>query len=274
MEQFGSYSDFNFTNIFAWTKEGGLSISWLNGNLVLHLKDYITGEDTYSLCGKNKIDDTLETLLNSCDKLRLVPVAVRKSSISDNFIFEEDRDAFDYVYRVEDVTKMAGSNYKKKRNKIQKVNSYLIDNLEIVHTMSPDDDEKKVMIEVFQKWAEDNDRSKQQIELERIALQRVIDNSRGLNCLFTLIKHNNKTIAFSVNELLWRGYSLCHFEKAIKVHDNIFSYVAYLVAIELRDMGVESMNWEQDLGLPGLRMAKESFYPVHFLKKYTVYKKQ
>jgi hypothetical protein len=30
------------------------------------------------------------------------------------------------------------------------------------------------------------------------------------------------------------------------------------------------INREQDLGEPGLRQAKESFFPDHFVKKYTI----
>src|SRR5665811_374026 len=98
--------------------------------------------------------------------------------------------------------------------------------------MSPDDDIKKSIIKVFHHWSKDYDRSPRQVELERRALDRLLNNSLSLNCLFTIIKHDNQIIAFSVNELIWSNYSLCHFEKAIKVHDNIFSYVAYLVAVD------------------------------------------
>jgi len=34
--------------------------------------------------------------------------------------------------------------------------------------------------------------------------------------------------------------------------------------------GVKYLNFEQDLGLTGLRLSKKSFHPVNYLKKYKV----
>ena len=34
--------------------------------------------------------------------------------------------------------------------------------------------------------------------------------------------------------------------------------------------GVKYFNWEQDLGLPGLRKSKEKYHPSFFFKKFIV----
>ena len=38
----------------------------------------------------------------------------------------------------------------------------------------------------------------------------------------------------------------------------------------LSEKGVQLFNWEQDMGINGLRIWKESYKPCYFLKKYEV----
>ena len=38
----------------------------------------------------------------------------------------------------------------------------------------------------------------------------------------------------------------------------------------LHDMNIPYYNWEQDLGIPGLRYSKEKYKPIFYLKKFTV----
>ena len=64
---------------------------------------------------------------------------------------------------------------------------------------------------------------------------------------------------------------MMHFSNAnTENFESLFVYTIHVSAKYLQDHGVHSMNMEQDLGLPGLRIAKSSWNPVKYLKKLTI----
>jgi hypothetical protein len=77
-------------------------------------------------------------------------------------------------------------------------------------------------------------------------------------------------VGFSVNEVLDDTYVLCHFQKAVLDFENVDVFLSNVVAKEAMHFGCHYINWEQDLGIPGLRELKQSYKPDLFLKKYTI----
>ena len=79
--------------------------------------------------------------------------------------------------------------------------------------------------------------------------------------------------AFALGEPLNRETAVCHFEKA----DHFMEGLSQLVNREFARLLFTDrryINREQDLGEPGLRIAKLSYHPVEFVKKFWVRRKQ
>jgi hypothetical protein len=75
--------------------------------------------------------------------------------------------------------------------------------------------------------------------------------------------------AFAVGERLNRETAVCHFEKA----DYFMEGLSQLVNREFARLlftGCRYINREQDLGEPGLRIAKLSYHPAELVKKFRV----
>lgn len=268
-DQFDPYSDFNFTSLFSWDVNDTAAVAMLNGNLVVKLPHYVTGEPCVSVLGDNKMDETLDILLGQYPMLEFVPEAVL-IGIKNTSLYktEEDRSNHDYIYDIADVHQMAGMDYKKKRNKVNRVKTSYGDQL-AVQTLDAYDDVAEIE-QVFKGWAERARSNWEEAEVEYTALQRAIRHMKELNVFITIVRLDDAICGFSINEVLSNGYAICHFEKTMCSHQDMDSYLSNVVAKELLARGCRKMNWEQDLELPGLRQSKMTWRPSSFLKKYTI----
>lgn len=267
--RFVPYSDFNFTSLYSWNVDQTTEIAEVHSNLVIKFPHYLTGDPVVSLLGDNRIDETLAELLDAYSAVELVPEAV-VDHIKDRKRFQiaEDRDNFDYLYDANHITEMTGQVFKKKRNKVHHVESTYGKrlSLSVAHTRH----DFKDIEDAFWIWAEENDRERSDAQAEFIALRQSLRRAKELDIVVTLIRIDGILCGFSVNELLPNGFAVCHFEKAMSAHKDMASFVAHAAATELHARGCTLLNWEQDLGIAGLRQAKLSWQPVGFLKKYTI----
>jgi hypothetical protein len=102
------------------------------------------------------------------------------------------------------------------------------------------------------------------------AAREALENMEYLQLCGGIFYVDDEPAAFTLGEELARGRMFAiHFEKAIlrKQYRGIYQYVNQAFTALLPDK-YELINWEQDLGDPGLRQAKESYRPAGFVPKY------
>lgn len=270
---FEPYSDFNFTSLFCWNIDSSAEVSLLNGNLVIKIPDYLSGEPVYSILGKSELNESIVTLLNVTPTVKFVPhVVIEKLQESNYFTFTEDRDNFDYVYGLNSLAHLPGGGLKKKRNKVYGFQK-AFDNQSITvtfKTLLPEHADD--LLQVFVEWSKAPSKHDEEIQAEYRALKKLIDHSDRFNIRLTEVRIRNQLMAFSLNEILDTKYALCHFEKALPAHQdkNIYTFLTHQSAQSLIEQGCKYVNWEQDLGIAGLRKSKMSYKPASFLKKYYV----
>jgi hypothetical protein len=105
------------------------------------------------------------------------------------------------------------------------------------------------------------------------ALTRLLDNADSFNLVLSTFRVRGRLCGFSIDEPLDSTCAICHFAKSLNIHQYIYSFTDYAGAVNLQDMGIEKVNWEQDLGVAGLRTAKTNHGPAEILKKYTIRRK-
>jgi len=269
--EFRPYSDFNFVSLFSWDVDGTAECAMLNKNLVIKLPDYITGVDRYSVLGETDIDETLHTLLATTKALHLVPqIVVDSLQHRAAFLIEPDENNFDYVYGVEPLASLSGSKYKKKRYKANRFQAQMKDNVHVITHRKVSKRKAHELSKVFEAWGSEKKLEPSEIAAEGKAIQRILDHLEALDVFLVEFKVKEKVVAFSINEIINNNYAVCHFEKALLVHDDIYAFIVKEVAKELQKHGCRYVNWEQDLGLPGLKESKLSFQPLYLLEKYTI----
>ncbi len=271
--RYGHYSDFNFTSLFSWDTDGSAAISLLDGNLVMRLPDYLTGEPCISLLGDTRVDEAVAALLDQTGTLKLVPeVVVANLAHPEAFVITEDADNHDYVYRIDDLVGLAGGKYKKIRNKMHRCTRDLEAQECVAVTVAPGIDAKRLPAYrgLLELWTEENGCTWDDSALEMAAITRLLEHSDALSLVIVEFTSGDRLVAFSISELLGNGWAICHFQKALRIHKYFSAFITVQEAEILQGLGCSWINWEQDLGICGLRTSKSVYAPAEMLRKYQV----
>ncbi len=172
-------------------------------------------------------------------------------------------DFSDYLYDAEKLRTLKGRLYSKKRNHLNKFEKlypgfsyeslgpqHFAECLELVKTWS------------IEKGTDINDTENN----DYLVIENMLVNWHRLNCRGGVIKIGGKIAAFSIGSLEG-DTAYIHFEKAETEYDGIYAAINKLV-LEHEFPEAVFVNREEDLGIPGLRKAKESYYPVAKVRKY------
>jgi hypothetical protein len=273
--RFPPYSDFNFTSLYSWDSNETVAISLLEGNLVVRFVDYTTQEPFYSFLGDRNVDATARKLLEFAQaeglrpELKLVPesVAVHLHDRSMRAVYDDDNR--DYILSIERLKRYQGNKLGPKRNFVNRFNrSY-----EAV-TVRVDLSEVAVqtrVLDLFHRWVLQKGNSAENPDNELLALHRVMFAARYLDNLYVIATFiEDDMAAFAINEVLGDGFGMIHFEKADASYTGVYAHLMQQMAWGMEAEGCRFINYEQDLGILGLRKGKSSYVPSGFLRKYIV----
>ncbi len=272
------YSTFNFTNLWAWDVANTRMFSMLNDNLVLLFTDYDTREPYFVFLGTHKPVHTAVTLLKFahnhgvCTHLRHIPDRVAETLAGSPLLtVTPDRDSFDYVYSTKQLADLNGSSLKSKKMLVKRFVREHPDALLEINVLDTKEEMRSV-IELLDTWKmnKKNASKDANIDHEEKAIHRLIKNADKHRLLLSSVKHKNTVIGFSLDEMLPHGKAIGHFIKGDIRFKGIYEFLNERIAGYLYTNGVTEWNWQQDLGLPGLRRLKESYQPIRLLKKYKV----
>ena len=178
------------------------------------------------------------------------------------FTIEEDRNNADYLYSLQSFATLSGKKLHGKRN--------FCNRFEAAHrweALPLQQEHFPACLALFERWAE----GREGTEDERSALSAAFDHWEELKLEGTLLLCENEPIAFSAGERLNEDtFDVC-FEKADANIPGAYPMIARESARQLLSAHPEltTLNREEDMGIPGLRKAKEEWFPRELLMKYT-----
>ncbi|MHB1185924.1 MAG: DUF2156 domain-containing protein [Desulfobulbia bacterium] len=174
----------------------------------------------------------------------------------------EDRDNADYVYRREDLATLAGRHFTKKRNHInQCLSAYDCQYEMITEETVPE------CLTMQDRWCAARDcKTEPGLCGEYQAIEETLHHYGEFPLTGGAIRIEGNIEAFTVGEALNPSTAVTHFEKAMPQFQGLGQVINQWFA---RDnlAGFAYVNREQDLGIPGLRKAKESYAPDHLVEK-------
>ncbi len=275
--KFPHYSDFNFVSIWCWNIKDQTLISQFNNNLIVRFTDYITNKPFYSFLGDEKENETVEKMLDVFGKegsdqvLRLISEEIGHKLSKSHFNLLPDKDSNDYIYSASHLSDMHNwPNHNLSRN----IKNFLkLHPNHVIKQCKIQNTPKNECVEVFKKWAENKNIGHYSKLNEYIALERIFDLKYD-NIYTILVYINNHLVGFDIYEILSSDYAISHFAKADSTHhfaiNNILNWEE---AKTLHEKGIKFINWEQDLGILGLRKSKEKHKPSFLFKKLIISKK-
>jgi hypothetical protein len=185
------------------------------------------------------------------------------------FRFIPERDYFDYVYRREDLITLSGKKYQPKRNHINKfTKQYPYQYMPITPELVPE------CLALECKWYKANrtDDDAEELSYERRSLTFALQHAVELGLTGGAICVNRQIVAFAFGAPINSRTFAVHVEKADILYNGVYSVINCEFARHIPEQYIY-INREEDLGIPGLRQAKQSYHPAILLEKSTAVKK-
>jgi hypothetical protein len=282
VSDFEPYSDFNFVSVFSWNVTGSCSVSLLNENLVLSMKDYLGDEQILTFIGKKHAAETAKTLLNYAHtqpgykkQLELIPkVVADKLQTIDGLTVYEDHANHDYILSASDSRDFAGRRFLRKRQHLNKFTNLYGNEARLEQLDINDKNIRKEILDLDLKWNQMGSDGAKDALNESFAMKKILDDYRllssvtKLECIGLFVKE--EMVAFIIYEITGE-HVITHFAKSdlALLYSSEFLLASLLRQLD-KDHNIDIVNIEQDLGIPGLREHKMGHSPSRFLQKYTV----
>lgn len=270
IQAFPPYSDFNVWNMVGWANQDRTAFCFYNDNLVLRYKDWYDHGDIYTLIGANRIDETLQELCEMANELAAVPeIVVRNITDAKGFIVEEDRDNHDYILSTEKLISLRGNDLYSIRAEVSRFpNRYPNHEVRLLDFGNPQD--RQDVIEAARSWCAKKGFEEVETQGEIEGIDSFMRYGPLFNCVSLGLYHAKRMIGFTVNEVLNQAMGITHFATGDVDYEGSARYLVHITARVLHQLGCIYLNYEQDMGILGLRRAKLAYRPIDFLRKYKI----
>ncbi len=281
-------SEFTFTNLFMWRNYYNFLFTEFKEHLILFSYDYLKNRRKpinidfkdymyfFPPIGPSPGKIILELFENLRDiEVHRVPEDICER-LSENEKFNnlnlaciEDSNNWDYFYSKDEIVNLAGNKYRQNRRWLQK----FLDNYNYDFKLLTEDlveKSKELQLEwcVMRACTED-----ESLEAEQEAIYEALNNFSILGFSGGLLCVDDKCAAYTLGEMLNKETLVIHIEKAHMEYDGAYQAINNFF---LKNCCTDAVyiNREQDLGIEGLRRAKESYKPIRMIKKGIIYQKR
>ncbi len=266
--------DLSFSNLCSWRflydtqyaiKDGFLFFKfWANGELAYMMP---VGSGNLKAAIVELIQDSNREgkpfrMLGVCQNMR----GDLEEILPNKFAFVTSNDYADYLYLREDLMTLKGKKFQSKRNHVNKFKR-LYPDYEYAE-ITPDNIDECLKLE--EEWCKVNDCHKfEGTGNERRALTYALKNFNEIGLTGGLIRVNGKIVAFTFGMPINEDTFGTHVEKADTTIEGAYNIINQEFAKHIPSQ-YTYINREEDLGIPGLRKAKQSYNPTILLKKSVV----
>lgn len=268
-------AEFTFTNLFMWRKI--INPLWAVEDDVLYI--FSSDDKTFAawqpICSQEKMQDAITKILRMAEENRgdrkFKFVVVEKIFADElanyphaKFNITAERNNFDYVYLAHDLINLSGRKFHGKKNHLNAFRKEYPDAVyqPITEEIIPQCREQLNL------WYENHKRADDPfICYEQAAIHEIFDHFDKFKLKGGAILIGGKVAAFTFGERLNSDTAVIHVEKADSNVRGIYVAINQsFVANEWSDMTF--VNREEDMGIDGLRQAKESYRPIKLIEKF------
>ena len=265
-------SEFTFTNLFIWRRHH--QPAWVERKgcvlIILHPRKGLP----YGLSpfGPGDKKGALDVL---CKEIAKQTPEVRICRVGEEFVANHvdpamydvipDRDNSDYIYLAKDLITLSGNKYHRKKNHLnQFVKNHAYEYYPLHAELV------RQVLGMQESWCQIRECvEKPDLLAEDFAVHEALTHFEELGYRGGAILINSVVEAFALGEPLNEDTAVIHIEKANPDIPGLYAAINQLFCLNAWSE-VTYINREQDMGVEGLRKAKESYYPHHMVNKYTL----
>ena len=182
------------------------------------------------------------------------------------FKYSADRDNSDYVYLSKDLIELKGRKYHTKKNHNNSFKKKY-SNYQYVPLTADMTDQ---CIAFMEEWCDERGCVKgDSVDCERKAIVEAMNNFTVLGFQGATIFIDGKMVGFTYGEVSNDDTAVIHVEKALLEYRGVYGVINQEFCAH-NFQHIEFINREEDMGIEGLRKAKESYHPVKMVEKYIV----
>lgn len=257
--------DYTFANLYNWREEFNYRIAFADGFMFVRF-----GKDKFKYflpIGKGNIISALNLLKEENNELFIYGVTqeeiecLKRAGVPVKSS-ELYRDASDYIYLCDDLKTLAGKRFHSKRNFISRFKSSYNWSYEPI-----DKTNIKECVDFCFEWFDSQETSDAKEEEKTVI--SALNNFEQLGLQGGLIRVNGKVVAFTVGEPINNETFCVHIEKADTRYVGVYAMLNNQFVVN-NCSTYKYINREEDMGIEGLRKAKESYYPAFILNKYNI----
>ena len=261
-------ADYSFANLYIWRKAYEPRIAWCGDRLLVGMPQW----NVYAYPkGDGDVIGSIELLFEEAHSRgeKLVIRGLTDKTLQefmplygDRFEITEDRDNADYIYSAEKLCELPGRHLSSKRNHIKHFERN--GEWEFV-PVTEDTQTARDFVDEF--YREKND---PELADEAGAIGEMFDNYRELGFIGGLLWQKGEPVAFTAGTKLDNEVFDTHFEKALPGAEGAYTMInrEFARLVHARFPEIQYFNREEDMGIEGLRRAKESYHPDILLMKY------
>ncbi|MCR4795214.1 MAG: phosphatidylglycerol lysyltransferase domain-containing protein [Ruminococcus sp.] len=187
-----------------------------------------------------------------------------RESFPDSFTVSTDDGDWDYIYNAQDLINLSGRKYHGKRNHLSHFNELGAE----FNMMTENDFDDCITFSTIEYNNKSYEHDHSYIA-EQYAINTYFTYFHELGLKGGVIRIGGKVAAFTIGDELNDETFCVHIEKADTKYDGIYAGINNCFAKEAA-AEYKYINREEDLGIEGLRKAKQSYHPAFLLKKYIV----
>jgi hypothetical protein len=256
-------SELTFTNLYVWRHTRPVWIEEFKGSLLFFAETKMGRVLRGNPIGPVSLPEVFKeygSRIAGADRFPREKLA--DAALPSGTTVVENRNNADYVYRREDLATLPGRHFTKKRNHInQCLAAYNCQYEMITPEAVPE------CLAMQDRWCTDREcKIEPGLRGEYQAIEETLQHYKELNLTGGAIRIEGNIEAFTVGEALNPSTAVCHFEKAMPQFHGLAQLINQWFARN-NLAGFDYVNREQDLGIPGLRQAKESYFPDHLVEK-------
>ena len=271
-KEVGRGCEFSFTNVYLWGRQ---NIATVGENIVFFSQFSRRTVYPFPIGGGDK-RCALDAIIAD-SRARGIPCRITgvlpperkmiEEYYPEKFRFHQDEGAFDYVYRVDDLADLQGKKYHSKKNHLNTFRrenpDYTVEKI----TSANIREVSEFLDEWYEKRISENPNS--DFHMEKAALAKALREYTELGIIGLLIRIGGRVIAFTMGSKLSENIIDVHFEKADSEVSGAYAAINYEFANFIRENypEIEFLDREEDMGLEGLRRAKQSYRPAYQVEK-------